>query len=130
MICLRSESQKHYIFPSNLFFMLRKFPTSSCRRGYKSHKFQNTIDLKCRKDPGFKAAYSHCSRKLIINPFYWGEVRVVILSSNLLVRGFDFQLNKESKCNFLCFKENCMNCLTNLPTFQSNLPSNPVARLL
>ena len=74
MICLRSESQKHYIFPSNLFFMLRKFPTSSGRRGYKSHKFktwntifsENTIDLKSRKDPGYKVAYSHSSRKLFI----------------------------------------------------------------
>ena len=125
-------------FLATYFFMLHKFPTSSGRCSYKSHKFktwntissENTIDLKSRKDPGYKIAYSHNSRKLIINPFYWRKVWVENLSSNSLLRGVDFQTKKESKCIFPCFKEKRMNCLKNIPTFQSNLPSNPVARLL
>ena len=93
--------------------MLRKFPTSSCRHGYKSHKFktwntissENTIDLKSRRDPGYKAAYSHSSSKLIINPYYWGEVRVVIFSSNLIVRVVDFQGKKNQNVIFYVSKK-------------------------
>ena len=66
---------------------------------------ENTIDLKRRKDTDLKAAYSHSSTILIIDPFYLEKVRVVFFSSNLLSRGVDFQPKKESKCNFPCFKE-------------------------
>ena len=77
MICLRSESQKHYIFPSNLSFRLHKFPTCSGRCGYKNHTFktwniismQITNDLKSMKDPGYKISYSNRSRELIIIDF-------------------------------------------------------------
>ena len=83
---LFTESQKHYIFPSNLSFWFHKFPTCSGRCGYKNHTFktcniislQITNDLKSRKHPGYTISYSHRSRELIINLLYLGEVRVVI----------------------------------------------------
>ena len=108
MICLRSESQKHYIFPSNLFFMLRKFPTSSGRRSYKSHKFktwntissENTIDKKLRKI---------LVTKLPIPIPVWNLLITLLGEVN-------FQ-PKKNQNNFLHIKEKHMNYLTNLPIF-------------